>query len=646
MSTPASKSEHLFRPIHELSISSIWFAGALVTPVVSTVGSTSGGISTPLLMAVGMAGIAGAYAVSAYPLVKRQMKLTVNRKIFMTTTDLRERNDLKRRMTGKGKDKREVFIGTGFEWGAEHAQRAYQVLDMDSTMSEVQLPLLLKPVVSYLQKETQKLGGSPWIHGMGDEVPVTIVEDTLYGHTLIVGSVGTGKTTMLRLMAINALHLGNVLIVLDPKNDHDLCETIKKEMEYLGKGDQFYHVHPSTPSKSARFPLLKHYTRLTEISSRVAPLMGSAGGSGKPFEDFASGIIYHTSKALSYLEEPIRLTDIQRVIASDRRGLAMRVFRKYYQAQVGMNWETNLQSTLEKINPVDRLAAMAVYYTDHLKQKNDEPAVNGMIEFALHDDGHYNKMVVSLRPVLTLLTAEPLDELLSPIDDPRHDDPRPIVDIRSVMEKGGCIYISLDSLTDAKTSGFIARLVLAEIAAVAGERYNNQDLYSRRVTIANDEVHASLENNDALLNILAQGRAAKLQMILATQTISDLTAKTDEATASRFLGLCNNFISFRTSDPDTQEYAALQFSKTSIAQVQAQSGAGASTGDSMLSFSTSYGERLMKTRENMFPQELLGQIPILQYVARLADGRKLKMRLPVLINNDAAGQQASWLKTK
>lgn len=47
---------------------------------------------------------------------------------------------------------------------------------------------------------------------------------------------------------------------------------------------------------------------------------------------------------------------------------------------------------------------MAVYYTDHLKQKNDEPAVNGMIEFALHDDGHYNKMVVSLRPVLTLLT--------------------------------------------------------------------------------------------------------------------------------------------------------------------------------------------------------------------------------------------------
>tara|TARA_R100001480_G_scaffold41477_1_gene54301 strand:- start:38 stop:691 length:654 start_codon:yes stop_codon:yes gene_type:complete len=215
--------------------------------------------------------------------------------------------------------------------------------------------------------------------------------------------------------------------------------------------------------------------------------------------------------------------------------------------------------------------------------------------------------------------------------------------MKSVMEKGGCIYISLDSLTDSKSAGFIARLVLAELAAVAGERYNNDDSQARRVTIANDEVHASLENNDALLNILAQGRAALMQMLLATQTVSDLEAKSDKATANRFLGLCNNFISMRTTDPITQEYVALQFSKTSIAQVQAQSGSGTSTSESMLAFSSSYGERLMKTREDMFPQELLGQLPILQYVARLADGRKLKMRLPILINNDKPGQRAIWL---
>lgn len=642
MASPAAKSEHLFRPIHELSISTIWAFGAFATPIVSTVGISPTGFTTSTTMAAAMLSVSGFYAWNAYPLIKRQMKLTVNRKIFMNTSELRVKNRLENRFTNHGEDKREVYIGNGFEWGPEHAQRAYQVMDMDSTMSEVQLPFFLKPVVKYLSSETRSLGGSPWIHGMGDEQPTKINEDTLYGHCAIFGNVGTGKTTLLRLMTINALHLGNVLVILDPKNDTDWKNTIKKEMKYLGIEKNFYHIHPSAPSVSARMPLLKHYTRITEIADRIAPLMGSGDGSGKPFQDFAFGIIYHTANAMRYLEEPIRLTEIQRVISTDRRGLALRVMNKYFGEMLGEGWEMGMQATLEKLSP-DRLTAMAMYYNENLKKKKAITAVDGMIEFALHDEGHYTKMVVSLRPVLTTLTADPLNELLSPIDDPRKEDPRPIVDLKSVMEKGGCIYISLDSLTDSTSAGFIARLVLAELAAAAGERYNNDDKQARRVTIANDEVHASLENNDALLNILAMGRASKLQMILATQTLSDVEAKTDKATANRFLGLCNNFISMRTTDIATQEYVALQFSKTSIAQVQAQSGSGTSTSESMLAFSSSYGERLMKTREDMFPQELLGQIPILQYVARLADGRKLKMRLPILINDDAPNAKAPWI---
>ena len=642
MTIPAAQSEHIFRPIYELNMSISWLAGAVVTPMVTHVGISPSGFTTSVTMAASMLAVSGYYALSSYPLVKRQMKLTINRKVFLNTSELRVMNKLKQKVSNKDNEK-EVFIGNGFEWGAEHAQRAYQVLDMDSRMSEVQLPFILKPVVKYLSAETRKLGGAPWIHGMGDEESQFVVEDTLYGHTFIAGNVGTGKTTLLRLMSINALHLGNVLVVLDPKNDHDWKSSILKEMAYLGIEKNFYHIHPSAPSKSARIPLLKHYTRITEISDRVAPLMGSSDGSGRAFQDFASGIIYHTANGLRYLDEPIRLTKIQQVISSDRRGLAMRVLRKYYEQTLGEGWEVNLQPILEKISP-DKLTAMAIYYNDNLKLRKPLAVVDGMIEFALHDESHYAKMVVSLRPVLTMLTAEPLNELLSPVDDPRIEDSRPIVDMKAVIEKGGCIYISLDSLTDQKSAGYIARLVLAELAAVAGERYNSNDTEARRVTICNDEVHASLENNDALLNILAQGRAAQMQMILATQTVADLQAKSDEATANRFLGLCNNFISMRTTDPITKEYVALQFSKTSIAQVQAQSGTGNSTSDSMLAFSSSYGERLMKTREDMFPQELLGQLPILQYIARLADGRKLKMRLPILINDDTPGQRAPWAR--
>lgn len=634
--------EHLFRPIYELNIAAFWILGGIFTVMMTGLEIDITVLTATSILAGSMLVVGIFYAHSSLPYLTRQLRLTTNRKTFLSTSRLRVKNKLKRRMMSNRKDAREVYLGEGFIWGAEHAQRAYQVQDMDSTLSEVKVPFAFKPFVWYYAKETTRMGGAPWIHGMGDEKPISIVEDTLFGHSFIAGNVGTGKTTLLRLMSINALHLGNVLIVLDPKNDKDWRDSIKSEMDYLGMGDRFYHVHPSKPSTSARIPLLKHFTRETEVAERIAPLMGSAGGNGKPFQDFAYEIIYHTASALHYLGLPIRLTEIQRVISSDRRGLALKVFQKYFKVTLGEGWEAKLERELKLIDSVDMLEAMFIYYSK-LKTHYPCKAFEGMAQFALHDAGHYAKMVVTLRPVLTALTADPLDQLLSPIDDPTIEDDRPIVDIQSVIEKGGCIYISLDSLTDSQSAGYISRLILAEIAAVAGERYNNDDQFARRVTIANDEVHASLENNHALLNILSQGRAAHIQMLLATQTVSDLEAKTDPATAKRFLGLCNNFISMRTTDPATQEYVSKQFSTTSISQVQAQTGSGSSTSNSVLDFSSSYGERLMKTRENAFPEDLLGKLPILQYVARLADGRNLKMRLPVLINNDKPGVHAPWV---
>jgi conjugal transfer pilus assembly protein TraD len=635
-------TEHLFRPIYEINTAATWAAGAVATPITSAVGSSISSLSIPLGISAGMACVAGYYGKKALPLLKRQMALTVNRKEFIKTSELRKKNLLTPRFTGKLKqDPRNVYMGKGYIWGPEHAQRAYQVLDMDSTLSDVQLPFFLKPLVKMMARETEELGGSPWIHGMGDQKPISILENTLFGHTFIAGNVGTGKTTLLRLMSVNALHMGNVLIVLDPKNDEDWKETIKKEMEYMGIGDQFYHIHPSRPHKSARIALLSNYTRITEIANRIAPLMGGQG-SGKSFQDFAYGIIVHAARGLRYLNEPIRLTSLQKIIASDRRGLAMRVISRYYDETLGAGWQGRLSATLDKINP-DRLSAMAGYYLDVLSKEHPEKAVDGMIELALHDEGHYTKMVVSLRPVFTALTAEPLDELLSVIDTDDVDDERPVVDLAAVMDKGGCIYISLDSLTDAQSAGFISRLIMAELAAAAGDRYNNSTGTPRRVTIANDEVHASIENNDSILNLAAQGRAAQIQMILATQTVSDLESKTDPATAKRFLGLCNNFISMRSTDPTTQEYMSEQFSTTSISQSQAQVASGSSTSTSILEFNASFGERLMKTREDMFPKELLGQLPVLQYVARLADGRRLKMKLDVLINDDKEGEKAPWV---
>lgn len=637
-------TEHLFRPIYELDTMLGWAGGSLATLLIGSqigIGLTQ---NIPYYLSAGMITTSAYYLTEALPLLKKQMALTTNQKTFMDIAQLRDMNLVEKRERGKLKnDPRDTYLGKGFNWGSEHAQRAYQVMDMDSCLSEVKIPIFLRPVVKRLSKETEELGGFPWIHGVGESKHQKTSEKTWFGHTLITGNVGTGKTTLLTLMSINALHMGNILIIIDPKNDDNWKSAIKKELTYLGKGDQFYHLHPAKQSESARIPLLKHYTRVTEIADRIAPLMGGKSGAN-PFEDFAYGIIYFTALGLDYLGEPIRLTSIQRVIASDRRGLATRVLHKYFESEFGEGWYEQLVEQLNDINPSDQLEAMAIYYNQYLAQKSPCKAVEGMLEFALHEEKHYSKMVVSLRPVLTALTAAPLDDLLSPIDDLESTDERPIVDIKTLSEKGGVLYISLDSMTDAKAAGYIARLALAEVAAVAGDRYNENDPQCRRITVANDEVHASIENNDSLLNLLAQGRAAFLQLILATQTISDLEAKTSPAIAKRFLGLCNNFISMRTTDPATQDYVASQFMKTSVTTGQEQSNSSSDTSSSILSFSQSNGQRLMKQREESFPGQLLGQLPVLQYIARLADGKTKKMKLPIITNNSNGREIAPWLQ--
>ena len=636
-------SEHLFRPIYELNSATAWLSGGLATPFLSQIYSGGGNLQTAMAIGGGMLATGAYQGLKALPLIKRQLKLTTNKKTFMSVKELRRLNNLAKIKTSAkvNKDWRTTFIGNGFSWGSEHANRAYQVMDMDTNMSQVELPFILKPIVKSMLKETETLGGKPWIHGMGDEKEISVNETNWFGHTCITGNVGTGKTVLLKMISLNALHMGDVLVILDPKNDHEWKEAVQKEMDYLGMGDRFYHLHPAKPSESVRIPLLKNYTRITEIAERIAPLMGSSG-TGKSFQDFAYEIIYFTAQGLHYLGEPIRLTTIQKVIASNRRGLAMRVMDKYFKTTVGENYAELLANEFADIN-ADRLAAMAGYYNQYLVHEHECKPVEGMIQFALHDEGHYTKMVVSLRPVLTSLTAEPLHDLFSPIDD-IHDseDKREIVDLADVMERGGCIYISLNSLQDSSSASFLSRLLLAELAAIAGTRYNAEDKTPRRVTIANDEVHASIENNDAMMNMLAQGRAASMQMFLATQTISDIEAKTDEATARRFLGLCNNFISMRTTDPATQEYVAAQFAKASVAQQQVRTGTFTDTKSSVLDFSSGYQETLMKTREDAFPPTLLGDLPILQYVARLADGKRLKMRLPIILNDDEDGEVAPW----
>jgi len=646
--------EDIFRPVYEMNISGAWGIGAAATPFTGllSVGTTSFGISS--IVAGIMAANSVYWGFKGYPRLKKHYRLHVNKMTFITEQELRDLHELPYRVGYQHRSAPvfpQLYLGEGFEWGNEHSNRAYQVMDFDSAKSDVGLPFPLNVMNKKALRQTRELGGQPWIHAIGDPKDILVDQEALFGHSIIFGNVGTGKTTMLKLLSMGLLHLGNVLLILDPKDDDSWEYAVRREMEYLGMGDRFYKVQPSSPSKSARFPLLKRYTRVTEIADRVAPLMGGEGSS-KGFQDFAHSIIYSACLGMEYIGRPINLVNIQQALVSQGRPeLARAVFDAYYENHLGENWLDKIEDELEEYGAY-RLEQLANYYYAKMKPEFDRcEAVEKIWELAGHEDGHYQKMVVTLKPVLNALTAAPMDEIFSPQDNWRNtvgeEDSNPIIDLDDIMQHGGCIYIALESLADTTTAGYLSRIITAEASAAAGRRYSERsdsNVQDRRVSVINDEVQASIENNDAMLNLAAMGRQAQFQLILATQTRSDLLSKmSNQGTADRFLGLTNNFISMRSTDPATQEYAAKQFNKTSVTSLQAQSGKGTDAGTGLGHFSSNSGVRAMKQREDAWPESLLGDLPKLQYIAKLADGRKLKGKLPIYLN-DGPQEVAPWVK--
>ena len=119
--------------------------------------------------------------------------------------------------------------------------------------------------------------------------------------------------------------------------------------------------------------------------------------------------------------------------------------------------------------------------------------------------------------------------------------------------------------------------------------------------------------------------------ILATQTLADFSAKMGNVDKARqALANITTLISLRVLDGETQEYIAESLVKTRIQTTQESVGESTHAEHPILHGDT-WGERKTDEEVDLFPSALLGQLPDLHYVARLAGGKLMKGRIPILI---------------
>ncbi|MCV5153346.1 DUF853 family protein, partial [Escherichia coli] len=106
-------------------------------------------------------------------------------------------------------------------------------------------------VVRKIQGKKKELPiGQPWIHGVEpkEEKLMQPLKHT-EGHSLIVGTTGSGKTRMFDILISQAILRGEAVIIIDPKGDKEMRDNARRACEAMGQPERFVSFHPAFPEE-------------------------------------------------------------------------------------------------------------------------------------------------------------------------------------------------------------------------------------------------------------------------------------------------------------------------------------------------------------------------------------------------------------
>ncbi|OBU17616.1 hypothetical protein CTM88_20405 [Photobacterium aquimaris] len=623
-----SKLDNYFREIYELKQFKIWFFSGLFFLInggwlgLQYFMDSSGHIPDSLSMTI--MGMLTCFFMAilrfkqGLPVIQKQIKLSANHLVIESIDTLRVKAEKSQR----------AYLGTGYRYGPEHSSSMYRIAALPSTRRSISVPALFRPYVKYDEEVTEILGGEPFIMGLGNEQPVTVRHDIYRAHVLMTGLPGTGKTTILKIVALNKLWSNKncLLVILDPKNTPELRMALKGEMARQGRPQDFHYFAPANASQSIVVDCLANYTRSTEIATRIINTIPGGGSSGDVFKAFCWERVNQIVQAMEFVGEKPTLMRIRHNLREGLDKLVEATIDKYFENQFGDNWFSNLQSRLQALSK-DMLEAKCKYYTSVMSRDNPNPSVSGIIDQYTQDPNAVRAKTGSLMAVLEQLCSEPLGRLLSPTDHGVMDNNPRVVNLRDLSQSGGVLYMATDGLTDPIIAGAISKLVSSAVAAASAERYNFGTGDEPEVGFMVDEAHNAI--CESILDTLAVGRQSKFWLCLSTQSIPDMIEKTSQATADRITGLCANTIAFRSEDKVTREFVAEKFNHADITQESTMRSNATHSSDKFSEYGGGSGVRSQAVERQLFPPWLVGSLPNLQAICSFSNGDKILLRLPV-----------------
>jgi conjugal transfer pilus assembly protein TraD len=537
-------------------------------------------------------------------------------------------------------DRSRVFLGFGFEWQPVHSQRLYELAKVhfrDYVVSHWLLRLLGYPVAPQPEAEV----GLPYIHGVEPREhalhrPLLNFE----GGTIIVGTTQSGKGVTLSVLASQAVYRGDVVIIIDPKNSKRLKGNVIRACQDAGRSGAFLEFHPAFPERGVRFDPLFNWQKPTELASRIQSVMPpDTTGS---FSAFGWDAVNVVVQGMVDLEDRPNLTKLAKCIEGGIEAVLLRSLERYFTAEGPANWRELVKPYIRRAaegkvrrpsdTATDQLLGYVTYYERELSKQRHAKVIDSQLRVFRHPREHYQKITANLLPILSMLTSGDLGRSLSP-DPFDAEDTRPIMNLDKIIRGRRVFYVALDSLPDPAVGSAIGAILLADLAALAGMRYNMNE-HEPRISLYVDEVSDVI--NQPLIQILNKGAESGIYTTCSMQTLADLAERLgSEEAARKAVGNLNNLIALRSKDRPTQDFVVETFGKTPIHSIDVA--IGTHTDAHLPDFSGSVSRRLRETREETVPSDILGKLPNLQYFALVSGGRLLKGRVPILIP-DLKGQ--------
>jgi conjugal transfer pilus assembly protein TraD len=610
--------ENPWRKVYEIPMAASWMGASALTMAAAKM------MPLPAKYSMGLA--AATAAVGTYRGVQAFKKKRDQRRILSSKVEFITIAEMIKLSRVTQKDKR-LWLGKGFQW-----------TDIESSRMHT---LIGKGVAAQIGKKRLNGNGSYWLHGLAKEENIYTELANLVGHTLITGATRVGKTRLFDLLIAQAIIRGEPVVIIDPKGDRGLARHAQLICEALGQPERFAYFHPAHPEKSVCIDPLRNWNRKTELASRVAALVPSGSGAGDPFQSFAWKVLNDIINGITAAGQRPNLMSLRRYIEGGPEELVVKALRAYFKKNV-KEWERRVQDSIKGQNGNIALGYVQFYKTVVINEFHSAD-IDGLISTYEHNRDHFQKMVTSLIPVLSKLTSEPIGDLLSPDFEAGHD--KLVLDMATAIKKNMVFYISTDSLSDSETGSAIGSVLLADLTAHAGDRYNYGILDELTpINLFVDEAAEAI--NVPTIQLMNKGGGALFQVTIATQTFADFTVRLGDANKARqVLANTNNKISLRILDGETQQYIADGIPKIKVRNMSVSYGHDikAQLNDD---YKSSYKESSTQEEADLIPPAILGELPPLHFFARLSGGRTLKGRIPILEAEKKKGLFSRMIRRK